>query len=88
MKKVFETNDKRASSFLKNHLNDKYYESEIRNASGKYELFVNENIYDEVLIEIKSHKNSYGSTSNIISIFFADFVYSGIPLKTFQSTHS
>ena len=52
MKKVFETNDKRESSFLKNHLNDKYYESEIRNASGKYELFVNENIYDEVLIEI------------------------------------
>ena len=52
MKKVFETNDKRASSFLKNHLNDKYYESEIRNTSGKYELFVNENIYDEVLIEI------------------------------------
>lgn len=52
MKKIFETNDKRESNFLKNHLNDKYYESEIRNASGKYELFVNENIYDEVLIEI------------------------------------
>ena len=52
MKKVFETNDKRESSFLKNHLNDKYYESEIRNTSGKYELFVNENIYDEVLVEI------------------------------------
>lgn len=52
MKKIFETNDKRESNFLKNHLNDKYYESEIRNTSGKYELFVNENIYDEVLIEI------------------------------------
>lgn len=52
MKKIFETNDKRESNFLKNHLNDKYYESEIRNTSGKYELFVNENIYDEVLVEI------------------------------------
>jgi len=58
MKKVFETNDKRASSFLKNHLNDKYYESEIRNASGKYELFVNENIYDEVLIITAGEKNA------------------------------
>ena len=40
MKKIFETNDKRESNFLKNHLNDKYYESEIRNTSGKYELFI------------------------------------------------
>lgn len=40
MKKIFETNDKRESNFLKNHLNDKYYESEIRNTLGKYELFI------------------------------------------------
>jgi len=40
MKKIFDTNDKRESNFLKNHLNDKYYESEIRNTSGKYELFI------------------------------------------------
>ena len=59
MKKIFETNDKRESNFLKNHLNDKYYESETRNTSGKYELFVNENIYDEVLVEINKIEKEF-----------------------------
>jgi hypothetical protein len=77
MKKVFETNDKRESSFLKNHLNDKYYESEIRNTSGKYEIFV---------IRI-GKKNDYASLNykiiNFIIVIISHIVITGFIIKIY-----
>lgn len=77
MKKVFETNDKRESSFLKNHLNDKYYESEIRNTSGKYEIFV---------IKI-GKKNDYSSLNykiiNFIIAVISHIVITGFMIKLY-----
>ena len=62
MKKIFETNDKHEINSLKNYLNDQYYESEIKNTSVKYELFVHENIYDDVLVEIQQMNKKLSGT--------------------------
>ena len=62
MKKIFETNDKHEINSLKNYLNDQYYESEIKNTSAKYELFVHENIYDDVLVEIQQMNKKLSGT--------------------------
>ena len=60
--KIFETNDKHEINSLKNYLNDQYYESEIKNTSVKYELFVHENIYDDVLVEIQQMNKKLSGT--------------------------
>ena len=77
MKKIFETNDKRESNFLKNHLNDKYYESEIRNTSGKNEIFV---------IRI-GKKNDYSSLNykiiNFIIVIIGHIVITGFMIKLY-----
>lgn len=53
MKKVFETKNEEEIKDLNTYLNDKFYECEIHKTSQAFELFVDENIYDEVLIDIE-----------------------------------
>lgn len=56
MEKVFETENKEEIYKIKKKLSECFFESEIKESSNKYELFVDENIYDEVLVQINIKK--------------------------------
>lgn len=56
MKKVFESKYGTEVEELKKHLEDKCFESQIHETFENFELLVDENIYDEVLTEIKGMK--------------------------------
>lgn len=56
MRKVFETKNKEEIYKIKKQLSECFFESEIKESSNKFELFVDENIYDEVLLELDIEK--------------------------------
>lgn len=54
MKKVFETKDKVEAECLAEKLEDECLETKLEQNAGKYELYVDENVYDEALLQIES----------------------------------
>ncbi|MBO4386465.1 MAG: hypothetical protein J5817_05545 [Treponema sp.] len=56
MKKVFESKYAAEVENLKRHLEDECFESEIHETFENYELLVDENIYDEVLVKLEGMK--------------------------------
>ena len=63
MKKVFESKYGTEVETLKKHFEDKCFESQIRETFENFELLVDENIYDEVLTEIKGMKKKLSGTA-------------------------
>ena len=63
MKKVFESKYGTEVEELKKHLEDKCFESQIHETFENFELLVDENIYDEVLTEIKGIKKKLSGTA-------------------------
>lgn len=63
MKKVFESKYGTEVEELKKHLEDKCFESQIHETFENFELLVDENIYDEVLTEIKGMKKKLSGTA-------------------------
>ena len=54
MKKVFETKDKVEAECLAEKLEDECLETKLEQNAGKYELYVDENVYDEALLQIEN----------------------------------
>ena len=54
MKKVFETKDKVEAECLAGKLEDECLETKLEQNAGKYELYVDENVYDEALLQIEN----------------------------------
>ena len=66
MKKVFESKYGTEVEALKKHLEDKCFESQIHETFENFELLVDENIYDEVLTEIKGMKKKLSGTAVVV----------------------
>lgn len=64
MKKVFESKNKEEIYKIKKQLSKKFYESEIKETSKKYELYVDANIYDEVLLQLEFEKEEKKRKTN------------------------